>query len=219
MIEKIVGLKQANPGNYCKYSIINDCERCPLSVYIDIVCDERLDGLIISGKPPREMLEAAALKICSEFSVLSGGNDKSMGITRRVYYYHSLILIYLICMNIISSGKCDKDVINTLVKNGLSCSMPNGDEETEKLISRIKSAISEKKIRMNNEKKRLQAIQTGTDVKPTREHYTNNLVMLSKHVGFRLTKEITLAEYAAYLKDYKEEIQRLKQLENGKKHG
>lgn len=189
-----------------------------MSVYIDIVCDEKLDGLIIVGDPPKELLEAAALKICSEFSVLSGGSDRTMEITRRMHYYYSLILIYSISLNLISMGKHDKDVIDALNKNGLSCSMPKDDQETAKLISRLKSAISEKKIRMNSEKKRLDALKTGENIKPTREYYTSNLVMLSKHVGFRLTKDITLAEYAAYLKDYKEEIQRLKQLKDGNKH-
>lgn len=218
MIEKIAGLRRGSRGNSCKYSIIDTCERCPLSVYIDIVCEEKLDGLIISGNPPKELLEAAALKICSEFLVLSGGSDRTMELTRRMHYYYSLILIYSISLNLISMGKHDKDVIDVLNKNGFSCSMPKDEQETAKLISRLKSAISEKKIRMNSEKKRLESLKTGGNTKPTREYYTSTLVMLSKHVGFRLTKDITLAEYAAYLKDYKEEIQRLKQLKDVNKH-
>lgn len=39
--------------------------------------------------------------------------------------------------------------------------------------------------------------------KYTPKDFNDQLVLLSKHAGFRLTVDISLAEYAGYLKDYK----------------
>lgn len=178
-----------------------------------MTCDDDLQALVIEGKPSNDVLEAARMKLLSEFAVLSGSTDKGIIVTKKIYLYRTLIIMYVISANLIASG--DYSCIEMLNKNGLSCKEPNNEDEVNKLFKRIKSAITEKKVRMAEEEKRLARIQ-GKGEKPTREGYMATLVAISKNAGFRIYTGITLAEYAAYLKDYKREVELMRQREYGK---
>lgn len=186
---------------------------CTLDRYIRMTCDDDLQALVIEGKPSNDALEAARLKLLSEFAVLSGSTDKGVIIAKKVYFYRALIMLYVISANLIASG--DYSCIETLNKKGLACKEPKNEDEVNKLLKRIKSAITEKKVRMAEEEKRLSRIQ-GKGEKPTREGYMATLVVISKNAGFRIDTGITLAEYAAYLKDYKREFELMRQREYGK---
>lgn len=178
-----------------------------------MTCDDDLQALVIEGNPSNDVLEAARIKLLSEFSVLSGSTDKGVIIAKKVYLYRALIMLYIISANLIASG--DYSCIETLNKKGLSCKEPKNEDDVNKLLKRIKSAITEKKVRMAEEEKRLARIQ-GKGEKPTREGYMATLVAISKNAGFRIDTGITMAEYAAYLRDYKKDMEQLLQLRYGK---
>lgn len=178
-----------------------------------MTCDDDLQALVIKGNPPVEVLEAARLKIISEFQILSGSTDRGVTIAKKVYFYRSLIMLYVISANLIAAG--DYSCIEALNKKGLACKEPRNEDEANKLLKRIKSAITEKKVRMAEEEKRLARIQ-GKGEKPTREGYMATLVAISKNAGFRIDTGITLAEYAAYSRDYKKDMEQLLQLRYGK---
>lgn len=220
-IKKYFTIKKSagsRPGNRVKsscYCVIDNCSSCNLNQYIKIVCENDLSTLVLKGNPPIEVLEAARLKIITEFSVLTGGSSIHLNSTRKVYYYHSLIILYSLCAELILSGEQEIPV-KVLNKNGLHCDIPNNIEETNKLIDKIKSVISEKKIRLKAENKKLSSIDDKKMGKPTRENFISSLVTISKHAGFRLTTDISLMEYASYLNDYKREIEQLKRLRYGK---
>ena len=122
-------------------------------MYIKMVCDGDLSVLVVSGEPGEDVLEAARIKIVSEFSVLTGSSDKMMSVTRKVYFYHSLILTYAICGDLIAAGEVE-EAVKVLNQKGVRCTVPVNVEEREKLLKRIKSAITEKKIRLKEENKR-----------------------------------------------------------------
>ena len=215
MTGKNAGLKPGDRGKSLKYDIISDCDRCTLEMYIKMVCDGDLSVLVVSGEPGEDVLEAARIKIVSEFSVLTGSSDKMMSVTRKVYFYHSLILTYAICGDLIAAGEVE-EAVKVLNQKGVRCTVPVNVEEREKLLKRIKSAITEKKIRLKEENKRMKELQEKKSGKVKREDFIQTLVALSKHAGFRLTTGISLTEYAAYLKDYNREIEQLKQMKYGK---
>ena len=65
----------APPPPKREFEIIDSVYACPLSVYIDVTVDDRMDGLIISGRPTHDELEEAKMKLVSEFTELSGGGE------------------------------------------------------------------------------------------------------------------------------------------------
>lgn len=211
--EKNVGLNPVSRVKSSRYTIADSCDVCTLDRYIRMTCDDDLQALVIEGKPSNDVLEAARMKLLSEFAVLSGSTDKGIIVTKKIYLYRTLIIMYVISANLIASG--DYSCIEMLNKNGLSCKEPKNEDEVNKLLKRIKSAITEKKVRMAEEEKRLARIQ-GKGDKPTRDGYMATLVAISKNAGFRIDTGITLAEYAAYLKDYKREVELMRQREYGK---
>lgn len=217
MTGKNAGSRPEGRARSSRYDIIDDCDKCTLGKYVRMVCDDDLSALVISGEPPRDVLEAASVKIVSEFSVLSGSSDKAMNTTRMVYFYHSLILAYSICQSLIASGDI-VEAVRVLNEKGVRCSEPGTEEEALKLLKRIKSAITEKTLRLREEERKLARLRERKGGKATREDFMNTLVALSKNAGFRMTMDISLSEYAAYLKDYKHEIEQLKNLRNGKNH-
>ena len=184
-------------------------------MYIKMVCDGDLSVLVVSGNPDDDTLEAARIKIVSEFSMLSGSSDKLTVAMRSVYFYHSLILTYAICGDLVSVGETE-EVVRVLNEKGVRCSVPKTEEERRKLLKRIKSAITEKKLRLKEADRRMKSLQDKKGSKATREDFMATLVALSKNVGFRITTDITLSEYAAYLKNYKQEVERLKEISHAK---
>ena len=215
MTGKNAGLKPGDRGKSSKYDIISDCDRCTLEMYIKMVCDGDLSVLVVSGNPDNDTLEAARIKIVSEFSMLSGSSDKLTVAMRSVYFYHSLILTYAICGDLVSVGETE-EVVRVLNEKGVRCSVPKTEEERRKLLKRIKSAITEKKLRLKEADRRMKSLQDKKGSKATREDFMATLVALSKNVGFRITTDITLSEYAAYLKNYKQEVERLKEISHAK---
>lgn len=195
---------------------MDDCRTCTLEAYIRMVCDGDLNALVLEGEPPMESLEEAGARIVSELAMLSGSADRTTNVTRKVYFYHSLLLAYAICADLVASGEFE-EAVGVLNSKGVRCSVPKSEEEREKLLRRIRSAMTEKTVRLREEEKRLAGLREDKGGKKmTREDFMATLVALSKNAGFRLTTDMTLAEYAAYLKDYKQEIEHLKQLRNAK---
>lgn len=211
---KNAGLSPEGRAKSSRYDIISDCDRCTLETYIKMACDGDLSVLIVSGNPGDDVLEAARLKIVSEFSVLSGSSDGMSNAMRKAYFYHSLLLTLSVCGELIAFGE-QEEAVRVLNEKGIRCSAPKTEEERMKLLKRIKSAMTEKRLRLKEEERRMKSMESKGK-KATREDFMETLVALSRHAGFRITTGITLSEYAAYLKDYKREIEQLKQLRNGK---
>lgn len=213
---KVAGKKQANPEKQRKsYIIYNNCYECTLKVYIELVCNDNLDALIISGNPTREELEDARDRIFSEFSAISGASEtRRTTLLRESRLYRSQIVGLIAALHLISLG--DKDV-GILKEFGIRFKVPDNADELNELINKIFSKISERKIRYNksiSELNRLNEKEAGKKVNPM--DFFNQLVSLSRWAGFRIGTEISLAEYSAYLKQMNEYAEQLKVKRNGK---
>ena len=74
----------------------------------------------------------------------------------------------------------------------------------EKARRKDRREIRALKIKIREEKRRYEALLEGNGREScTPGEFNDQLVALSIHAGFRLTPDISLAEYAGYLKDYK----------------
>lgn len=218
MIGKNAGRKTAVKGfSKESYTLYDTCDKCLLSVYIDVVCNDNNMALVISGNPNDEVLTTTRMNLIMEFSELSGNEytNRYHNVIRQIYSYKSVINGLNMAMNLVSLGRFNISV-DYLNKNGVPCKAPKTGKELEFLIKKIQGVIKGKLVKYMELSKKYENINKEFPSEtPTPQYYTENLIMLSKYVGYKLDKSITLAEYAGYIKDYKHHIEILNR--NGNK--
>lgn len=202
-------------------SLYDTCDICPLSVYIDVVCDNRLERLIISGNPTCEELKEAKYKLIAEFSELCSGNEeKAFNEAVRSYYYlRTLIIGYESCISLIVEGKFDS-AIEFLNNNGIKCKVPADEKERLELIRSIETKIKGRILKFRQAERTFKALCSKKGEKPTRKYFNHLLVMLStcEMIKMQLDRnKLTLAEFAEYLNVFNDHQQYLKTLQIKKK--
>lgn len=207
---KSAGQKPENPEpSGSSYTLYDTCDKCPLSVYIDLVCNDNLRALVLTGNPPEDVIQEAKMGLLSEFHELSG-DARSASVTnslRLIYGYKAQILGLVLSAQLLP-GPDKEQIAGHLRQNGIRIkSIPEDEAGLRSLVQRIESRIKNLQTRLKEEVKRYNAMQSrSAGQAPTPDLFNDQLVLLSKHVGFHLSKTITLAEYAGYLKDYKTSI-------------
>lgn len=213
MTEKSAGKKQANRAkSQQSYIIYNNCYECPLRVYIELVCNNNLEALVISGNPTEYVLNDAREKILDEYHSMLGESYASMQNTllREIYMYRSQIVGMSVCLDLIGLGNSES-AIHALNKLGIKCNVSDDEAYLSELIKKVDGKISEKKIRLTKAQKGYELIMSkdkGEPLKPS--HLIDQLAALSRWLGFRLSIDVTLAEFATYVKQMKEYAQQLK---------
>jgi hypothetical protein len=200
-------------------SLYDACDITPLSVYIDLVCDNRLERLIISGNPSQELLEETKMKLTAEFSELSGGGEMQMFIetTRQFFYQRNLIAGMQIAMQLIAAGNYDESIAY-LNKSGITCTAPQNDEQTNALLKQLSLKLKNLSSKFKQIKKRYESLQKRGE-KPTRKYYNRLLVALStcEVIKMQLDRnKLTLSEFAEYINIFNEYHNHLKTIKHGK---
>lgn len=220
MTGKHVGKKLESQEKPLKsYSIYSSCYTCPLSVYIELICDGNWGALVISGNPSEDLIKGTADKLIAEFAQMcnSGLFSQTNNKLREVYLNRAQLIGYSICSRLIALGDVEY-AVEYLGKLGLRCQIPKTNEEFVNLGEKISGKIKEKNIRMRKTQRELETLRDShLGEKPTKQYFTDQLIEISKWMGYRVTPEITLAEYASYLNKMKEYAESL-QLKM-KKHG
>lgn len=187
---------------------------CPLSAYIDAVCDDRLESLIIEGKPSREELEEARFKLVTGFSEMSNQGEASAfcEVMGNYYYQRGLLLGYELSLKLIISGRYDA-ALEYLKGSGLDLPIPETKEELEKLIKTIELKMKNRIVKYKEAKSAYKALSSRKGEKPTRRYYSKLLVILSTSEVIKIqlsAKKMTVAEFADYLNIYNEYQNQLK---------
>jgi len=210
MTKKSVFKRQAAKGVYItSYSLYDTCDVCPLSVYIDLICNDNLRALIKYGTPKDEVLQEAKLKLCAEFAELSGDETAKAIFTaiRDVYMYQSQVALVTVVLNLLKSKISDG--LPYLKSIGLNVAMPKRESDYVQAIKRVNGFLKGRVIRYKEAYKQYELLSKGNGKSKgiKSSDFTDILVHLSKNAGFRLTTDISLAEYASYLKLYKKDIE------------
>lgn len=190
------------------YTLIDSCEKCTLAVYMDMVCDNKVESLIVSGKPSTDALEAAKLAIITEYSELSGspGLSREMSKYKAYMEYRAQLHFLNLCLMAVQGGEYDVAVEN-LNLFGFRCKVPDSDAKQETLIKRIEGEIKNKMIRLKNARKDYEKLTAEKEVVTiTRKMFYDELAALSKFHEFRITPAVSLAEYASYKSIYSETL-------------
>lgn len=205
VIKNRVGRKLVKKGKSRKsYFIYNTCSKCPLSVYIDVVCNNNLHALVKRGNPPINVLEEAKYNLIVEFSSLTG-DMHTESITNSLRNIHALkaeILGLTICIQLLLNEDYEA-LISGLKAYSILLKKTPDEKEKDQILKRVENKIRSKGILLKEEIARYEKLTSGSEnEKITAQYFNEQIITLSKHIGIKITKDIMLDEYAACIKDY-----------------
>lgn len=209
--ENSVGKKQEDPVLPSKsYSLYDSCQICPLKVYADVVCNDNLKALIISGNPSNDILEETKVQLIAEFNDACGDPKYTslLNKQRDILIYKTQIIGLAICAHLIAHGNYEQ-ALEYLNQNGMSIPKnPSSLTDWMKIERKINARIKMLRIKIKEKAKQFNSIakQNSNGQKCTIQDFNDQLIQISKNVGFRVTWDISLLEFAGYLKDYNNTI-------------
>lgn len=192
-----VGKSSRKEKQKCSYILYDSCVKCPLWVYVELVCNDNLKALIVEGIPSDEILQATKFSLMVEFSEISGNTQTSAvnQSIKKMYVYRMQIYCIQICAELIRLDMQDK-AANYLKSVGVS----GLGKDKEKSLKRLEGVLKNKIINSNKEFKRYEELTKNSDEKPNPSFYSEQLAILSTFFKFNIDMNISLAQYASYLK-------------------
>jgi hypothetical protein len=210
--KKAAGKKQAAPEPLKNLSVIHNINTCPLYVYIEAVCGYNLKGLTVEGNPTDEELKTALAEMTAEFSLLCGSIYASSVNTsiRKIHLCKIALTAYRLSTGLISSG--DYSCLTTLKGFGVYAKEPTDEAGREKLLKQIDSKARGKLVQLKEELTRFDRLYKKDEgSKVTAQSYSEQIAAVSRFAGFHINKmTVTLAEYAAYVKQFNESLKSMK---------
>lgn len=209
------GLKQVRLESQSSTLLYDDVHTCPLSIYIEVTCDDsKLNLLTIEGNPSEAELEEARYKLMSDFSELSNSGE-SQAVAETIcnfFYQRNIVLGYELALNLVAAGRFDK-AIDYLCQNGMQCDIPSTEEEFQHLVKKIGMRLKNRLAKYKIAKSQYKDITSKKGDKPTRRYYNKLLIMLSTCDAVKIQlnpKQMTVAEFAEYLNLFNEYQNHLK---------
>lgn len=193
------------------YVVADNCELCSVRMYEDVVVGGRPGALTLEGDPPAEALRQAQTAIALEFAELSGNEEFASGnqLVRIIYFYRSRLLLIGLALELIALGE-EADAEQSLEESDLC---RRRGEELSRWQARLTSRMQLTKVKLAEQIKKYDAQAAGnrgeTQAIPS-DYFTSQLVELGRHMGYRLTKDISMAEFAACIRSFKKEIEHAK---------
>lgn len=207
--QKNGGRKKRRAKSKNSYVIYDTCSKCPYAAYVDVVCNDNVQALIVSGTPSDEVLQEAKMSLISEFAQLSGNSQSSALIA-------SISKIYLYRNQITGLGIAHYGIINGLVEDvkpflksvGIVTTAKDSDTVMiDNLLRKIDTKTRKIKTNLKIELGRYENIsKTSGGKKITEEDFNAQHVALCAYFKFSIPQTISAAQYAAYVKQYKKAI-------------
>lgn len=192
-------------------NIYYQASNTPLSVFIDAVCDKRIDSLIIDSSKIVDvsMLPEALASLCYEFSDLCGSGasriwkESSKSVLRSKAYIRGMgIAIFLIKTNI-------KDDIEKAIEYlkifGVEAIFPETEKEKKDLIVKIESKITNRKVILMKDQSDYEKVEKSSPKSelPTRKYFTEIMIELRSFMGYNVRyQDTTLMEFSIMLNKY-----------------
>jgi hypothetical protein len=198
------------PKQSPRSNLYQDCNECPLDVFIDCLINHKLERLIKSGEASQKELSEAWEKLFIEYCDLSG--DKNMKhlihLSKNIGYLQCRILAAQLCVYVLSNRKSDA-CVEQLKLMGF-----NGNFNEASIADDLKSVIATvKSFEIDLQRKALEyekIVNEGGKAKLESSYFDNMLVDLSKFMGFRLKKnELTVNEFMSIKSKYQKEMELL----------
>jgi hypothetical protein len=181
-------------------------------VYIEAVCEDNLRGLIVEGQPTVEALKMALSEMTAEFSSLCGNTHASSvnNSIKKIHLFKLSLTTYQLSIGLISSG--DYACLTLLKSFGIYLKEPKNEAEREKLLKQIDSKARAKLVQLKEELAHFDKLyKKESGGKVAAQSYSEQIAAVSRFAGFHINKmTITLADYAAYVKQFNESVKSMK---------
>jgi hypothetical protein len=187
------------------YKIINDIANLTHEKFVSCVCDSDLNVLIIEGSPdPADLLECWA-NIYAQYLDLAGDSETLyiMILKKDVEVLNFRIITAEAIVKVLEFYHVNQlvDALKQLrfdVKN-LVQDHPGYKHALKKILSRI----AHYKLKLQQKIQELSEYEDTETETVRKEHFTRQLVRLSKYQGYQLkSKKLMMPDYVAILKEF-----------------
>lgn len=192
------------PRHRQQSNIYRHCNELPLDIFIDCLCDSKLDRLIISGSCGLRELGEAWDRIFWEYCELSNSPTfKNIFQSAKDLGYIETKLTTLRLAYFVLSRRYSQSVVESLRRVNCHCEFPINDTvkymaDLKKVENHIRAATIDQSIRIA-EQEQIKAREKKSVA--TDDKFAEVLIVMSRFMGYKVNpREITVTEFIAIKK-------------------
>lgn len=208
-----MGPLKLSPKGVSSVKLYQDCEHCPLDVFLDCLFDKQYHRLIISGEQGEESLLNIWQNLYMQYCQMAGSDELDYHLQLTLEVNTALSTIALVDGVVSALSVCySTDLVNLLealqLKPGIS--LEDAEElrleKLQKVITRAKRYV----VVYDSKKKELEALEARNEKnRGSRAHYDDMLSALSRHNGYHVKPaDITVARFVRESKRLREYLDR-----------
>jgi hypothetical protein len=196
-------------------NIYHSCSKLPMAAFLDALCEDNLQSLIIDGKVTPPQLNEAWVLILSEYYELRGdgidGNEQT-SLSRDILKLNNHLNILDVCVKFLLERYSDS-IADSVRKLGYSF-RPTSFEPIDYIVQ-LNTVVQKSKtkyVQLQQMLKQLEAkMAEGGKEKPKRETFEKNLLYYEEMQGASYNMdELTVSKYVMLEKKYDQKIEQLK---------
>lgn len=198
-------------------NIYRSCSKLPMPAFLDALCDDNLNSLIIEGKANKDQLTQAWLLILAEYYELRGdgvdGNEQ-WALSRDIQKLNNHLHILDICVQFLLE-RYSASVADSVRRLGYSFRPASLDPVD--YIAELNAVVQKSKtkfIQLQQLIKQLEAkMQEAGNEKPKRDSFEQAIIYFEEMQGATYNiDEVTVSKYIMLEKKYNQKVEQLKRM-------
>lgn len=198
-------------------NIYHSCSKLPMAAFLDALCDDNLNSLIIAGKATPAQLNEAWVLILSEYYELKGGGldgNEQAALSRDILKLNNHLHLLDVCVQFLLD-RYSESIADSVRKLGYSF-RPTSYEPVDYIVQ-LNAVVQKSKtkyIQLQQMIKQLEAnMQDSGQEKPKRETFEKNLLYYEEMQGASYNMDdLTVSKYVMLEKKYEQKIEHLNML-------
>lgn len=207
LTRKNAGSKAADPAkSKPSFTLKERCKQLIIGDYIELVCEDNFDVLIVEGKPDREALNEAKMTILTEFGELSGGSESEVAsMYDKITQARAQIDAIGTALDVLArdfDGSCFDDACRILQTCGISTRTWRRKTVMSD-VKRTAAILKSKEVRLKIDIERYNKMASKSEGKKLTEvDIRVEMSVISSHLKYGIADDCNLATYAAHKKNY-----------------
>lgn len=183
--------------------IHESCKTLRLGAFIEVMCHNNYDRLIIKGSPTPEQLEEAWEKIYTEYADLSGGDINYSAMLAVLKSYGEAYTRLIAATAAVRSLRVgyNETAEEVLMKLGYNCKFKQHEGDFEKYMNEVRSMEKQlKNVHLMFEKVKQDwenFMKQQKKKQLTEKDFLAYVAAVSKFIGYHISLNITVADFAA----------------------
>lgn len=214
------GKKEAGSGlSKHSYLLKNKCRHLTVGDYIEMVCYDNLQPLVLEGKPTSKVLNEAKMAILQEYAELAGAGESQAGMAyKNIIELQANILAATTALQTFN-GYFDDDLKARACKVLSKCGISTGTwglQVTETQIKRATAELKAKQTLLEREIERYSKLAVEADGKKATEADIRREIVIVGGDSI-IPDDCNLATYAVKVKTHRETIKAIERQKLTKK--